>query len=60
METELIYYRRRSDEEVAAAAAASDGRVRSVHLELGRRYDERISTIEAELKHVQLRLVGAD
>ena len=58
MEAELNYYRRRSVQETAAAAAATDGKVRSVHLELGRRYDEKISTIEAEMKRMQLHLVS--
>jgi hypothetical protein len=58
MEAELNYYRRRSVEESAAANAAADGKVRNVHLELGRRYNEKISTIEAEIRRSQLHLVG--
>ncbi len=60
MEAELNYYRRRSVQENAAAAAAHNGKVRSVHLELERRYDEKISAIEAELNHVQLHLISND
>lgn len=60
MEAELNYYRRRSVEESKAAEAASDGKARSVHLELGRRYEERISMIEAELRRGQMHLVNAD
>jgi hypothetical protein len=58
MEAELNYYRRRSVEESAAANAAADFKVRNVHLELGRRYNEKISTIEAEIRRSQLHLVG--
>ena len=60
MEAELRYYRRRSVEEIAAAAAAPDGKVRRVHLELGRRYDEKVMMIEAELEQSQLHLVVTD
>ena len=57
MDAELKYYRRRSDEETAAAQAANDGKVRDVHLELSRRYHEKISTIEARIRRSQLHLV---
>jgi hypothetical protein len=60
METELAYYRRRSAQETEAAASANDGKVRNVHLELGRRYEERISALEAHLKSTQIQLVRAD
>ena len=60
MEAELIYCRRRAEEETAAAACAPDDRVRSIHLELGRRYGERASTIEAERRRSQLYVVNAD
>ena len=58
MEAELIYCRRRVEEETAAAACAPDDRVRSIHLELGRRYGERASTIEAETRRSQLHLIS--
>jgi hypothetical protein len=58
MEAELIYYRRRSDQEAAAAQAAHDRNVRNVHLELSRRYQERITLIEAEIRRAQLHLVS--
>jgi hypothetical protein len=57
MEAELNYYRRRSVEESKAAAESPDGKVRGIHLELERRYDEKISAIEAELRRGQMRLV---
>ena len=60
MEAELNYYRRRSVQETEAAAAARDGKVRSVHLELGRRYEEKILTIEAEMQRTQVHLVSTD
>ena len=60
MEAELAYYRRRSAEELKAADNAHDGKVRNVHLELGRRYGERVSTMEAELRRSQLHAVEAD
>jgi len=60
MEAELNYYRRRSVEEIAAAAAARDGKVRRVHLELGRRYHEKVITIEAQLNYSRPRLVVSD
>ena len=59
MEAELSYYRRRSEEETAAARAAHDANVRNVHLELGRRYEQKISMIEAELRRAELRLVSS-
>ena len=59
MEAELIYYRRRSAEEAAAAAAAPTAKVRQVHLELARRYDERVSDIEAGLRRSEIHLVSA-
>ena len=56
MEAELSYYRRRSMEESRAAATATDSKARSVHLELGRRYLERVSIIEAEFRRQQMQL----
>jgi len=60
MEAELNYYRRRSVQENQAAATAPNGKLRSVHLELGRRYCEKISMIEAELNRGQMHLVASD
>jgi hypothetical protein len=57
MEAELNYYRRRSVEESKAAAESPDSKVRGIHLELERCYDEKISAIEAELRRGQMRLV---
>jgi hypothetical protein len=59
MEADLAYYRRRSAEEAAAAATALDAKVRSIHLELGRRYAERIAELEAERGAANLHLVTA-
>lgn len=58
MDADLKYYRRRSAEESAAALAAPNGRVREVHLELARRYGERISALSAATEQVSLHLVG--
>ena len=58
MEAELNYYRRRSLEESEAAASAADAKVRSIHFELGRRYEEKISRIEAELRRGRVHLVA--
>jgi hypothetical protein len=59
MDTDLAYYRRRAAEEKAAAAAAPHSRVRSIHVELARRYDERIRAIEVEPPQVGADLVSA-
>ena len=59
MNADLTYYRRRSVEETAAARAAHDSRVRAVHLELARRYEERCAMMEAELRLAHLHLVSA-
>lgn len=57
MEADLIYYRRRAAEERGAAESAPDSFVRAVHLELARRYDERISTLGTKADRPDLRLV---
>jgi hypothetical protein len=59
MKADLIYYARRSAEEKAAAAEARDPRVRDAHLEFARSYDQRISTINAEQRRSEMRLVSA-
>ena len=59
MELDLVYYRRRAAEEAAAAAAAEHVRVRQVHLELARRYEEHVALLEAEPGRVPLHLVTA-
>ena len=59
MDADLSYYRRRSMEENGAARAAPDSRVRAVHLELARRYEQRCATMEAELRLAHLHLVSA-
>jgi hypothetical protein len=59
MEAELSYYRRRSVEEAEAAAVAPDARVRRVHLDLARRYSDRIAALEAQQPGLHLRLVTA-
>ncbi|HKP33616.1 MAG TPA: hypothetical protein VJT70_02395 [Sphingomicrobium sp.] len=58
MEADLVYYRRRSAEEAAAAIAATNAKVRQIHLELGRRYDECIAVFEADAVRAPLRLVS--
>jgi hypothetical protein len=59
METDLIYYRRRATEEAAAAASAEHVKVRQVHLELARRYAERVTLLESAPSRVPLHLVTA-
>jgi hypothetical protein len=59
MEADLVYYRRRFAEESQAATAALDSRVRQVHLELARRYSERIAALKTERVELHLRLVPA-
>lgn len=58
MDADLKYYHRRSAEESAAAEAARDSKVREVHLELARRYAERITTLNATVRRRSLHLVG--
>jgi hypothetical protein len=59
MEADLVYYRRRFAEESQAAAAALDSRAQQVHLELARRYSERIAALETQRNELHLRLVPA-
>jgi hypothetical protein len=59
MELDLVYYRRRSAEERAAAGAALHSKVRSVHLELARCYDERVQALETEIQGAATHLVSA-
>ena len=59
MESDLVYYRRRAAEESAAAAEAEHVKVRQVHLELARRYADRVATLEVEPARTGLRLVTA-
>ena len=59
MESDLVYYRRRAAEEAAAAESAGHARVRQVHLELARRYAERVEELESEPARAALRLVTA-
>lgn len=58
MEADLKYYRRRSAEESAAAEAARDSKVRAIHLELARRYTERINSLKATVQVASLHLVS--
>ena len=59
MESDLVYYRRRAAEESAAAAEAGHVKVRQVHLDLARRYAERVAALESEPVRTGLRLVSA-
>lgn len=59
MKNDLLYYRRRVAEETAAAAAAPSAAVGAVHLELARRYGERINALESADRESMLRLVTA-
>jgi len=59
MEAELVYYRRRSREEADAASSAEHQRVRAVHLELRRHYEDRIAILEAERRRTEIHLVTA-
>ena len=45
METDLAYYRRRASQEGAAAQAALHPKVRTIHLELKRCYEERACAV---------------
>jgi len=47
MDTDLAYYRRRSADEQAAAAATRDPKIGAIHLELARRYDERVVALSS-------------
>ena len=58
MEADVAYYKRRTAEETAAADAALDGKVRRVHLELARRYRERLLALESREAPQQIDLVG--
>jgi thymidylate kinase len=59
MDADLVYYRRRSSAERAAAAAAHDRKVRAIHLELAKHYEERIAVLEAERRRAEMHLVSA-
>jgi hypothetical protein len=59
MEADLIYYRRRCAEEAQAAALALNPRVRDIHVDLGRRYSERVAALEEERRQINVRLVTA-
>jgi hypothetical protein len=59
MRADLAYYRRRAAGERLAAAGADNPRVRSVHLELARQYDERLKVLTDERGHAGLSLVPA-
>jgi hypothetical protein len=59
MEADLVYYRRRSSAERAAAAATRDQKVRSIHLQLAKHYEERIAALEAERRRAEMHLVSA-
>ena len=58
MEADLKYYYRRSAEESAAAEAARDIKVREIHLEMARRYSDRITALNAATQRTSLHLVG--
>jgi len=57
MEADVVYYRRRTAQEMAAAEAAIDRKVRQVHLEMARRYGERLSALEVGQAGPQLHLI---
>ena len=58
MEADLNYYHRRSAEESAAAEAAHNSKVREIHLELARRYSDRITALNAASQRASLHLVA--
>ena len=58
MQSDLLYFRQRQAAELAAAADAGDARVRAIHRELARLYDERIKLLGAE-HTIELHLVSA-
>ena len=57
MERDAIYYRRRMAEERTAAIHAVHPRAREVHLEMSARYEERLTTLEADEEQGPLHLV---
>jgi hypothetical protein len=59
METDLSYYRHRASKERAAAASSANGNARAAHLELARRYDERVELLAAESSASRLHLLPA-
>jgi hypothetical protein len=59
METDLAYYRRRASEESVAAEAALHSKARTIHLDLKRRYEERVTAIAARREDSTLNLVSA-
>jgi hypothetical protein len=59
MEADLTYYRRRLAEEAAAAESAENQAVRSAHLELAQRYNDRIASLETGRRRTEIRLVTA-
>jgi hypothetical protein len=59
MEADLAYYQQRSAEEAQAAATSVDPKTRDVHLELARRYQERVSTLLAKQRRASIHLVSA-
>lgn len=56
MENDVSYYMRRAAEE-GAAATATHGRARDVHLELARRYQERVHSAEVEARRSAIHAV---
>jgi hypothetical protein len=55
MESNLQYYSRRSSEERLAAMRSANAAVRQIHVELARRYDERVATLSlAETLHLDI------
>jgi hypothetical protein len=59
MDDNLAYYRRRHAEELAASRASVKASVRAAHAELARLYDDRIATLEARARVLDINLVSA-
>ena len=58
METDRVYFSRRATEEREAALKAVHPKVRQVHLELAKGYDERLAKI-ASTRPANVDLIGA-
>jgi hypothetical protein len=59
METDLAYYLRRACQEGDAAKASLHPKVRNVHLDMKRLYEERATAIKGAQEHRSQNLVSA-
>lgn len=59
MESDVTYYRKRAAEEAARALSAGNAKVRQVHLDLARRYADRVTALETQEMPLGLHVVAA-